>query len=153
MILLVNGPNLNLLGEREPDVYGCETLTDVEQSVMATCAGYGIEVKALQSNCEGAIIDFLQLHRKDAQGVIINPGAFTHTSRAIPDCLRALPCPTVEVHISNVYAREPWRHESFVAPVAMGQIAGFGVAGYRFAAIHLCERLGARATNDTQQHG
>ena len=145
MILLVNGPNLNLLGEREPEVYGRETLADVEQMVTETCAGYGLEVRAFQSNWEGALLDFLQLHRHDAQGVILNPGALTHTSRALPDCLRSLPCPTIEVHISNVHAREAWRHESFVAAAAQGQIVGLGISGYYYAAHHLCAQLAARA--------
>ncbi|HET9596718.1 MAG TPA: type II 3-dehydroquinate dehydratase, partial [Anaeromyxobacteraceae bacterium] len=145
MILLVNGPNLNLLGEREPEIYGYETLADVERMVHEACAAYGVEVKAFQSNWEGAILDFLQEHRAVAQGVILNPGALTHTSRALPDCLRALPCPTVEVHISNIHAREAWRHESFVAPAAQGQITGLGVSGYYFAALHLCSQIAARA--------
>ncbi|HEX9291461.1 MAG TPA: type II 3-dehydroquinate dehydratase, partial [Anaeromyxobacteraceae bacterium] len=97
MILLVNGPNLNLLGEREPEIYGRETLADVERMVTEACAAYGLEVKAFQSNWEGALLDFLQEHRHEAQGVILNPGALTHTSRALPDCLRSLPCPTIEV--------------------------------------------------------
>ncbi|HEX7489035.1 MAG TPA: type II 3-dehydroquinate dehydratase, partial [Anaeromyxobacteraceae bacterium] len=109
MILLVNGPNLNLLGEREPEVYGYATLADVVRMVGETCAAYGVGVKAFQSNAEGAILDFLQEHRRAAQGVILNPGALTHTSRALPDCLKALPCPTIEVHISNIHAREAWR--------------------------------------------
>ncbi len=145
MILLVNGPNLNLLGEREPEIYGSDTLDDVERAVRETCAGYGLEVKAFQSNSEGAILDFLQEHRREAQGVILNPGALTHTSRALPDCLRALPCPTIEVHISNIHAREAWRHQSFVSEAAAGQVVGLGVAGYHYAALHLCTLLAARA--------
>jgi 3-dehydroquinate dehydratase-2 len=145
MILLVNGPNLNLLGEREPEVYGHDTLDDVVRMVTETCAAYGVEVKAFQSNWEGALLDFLQLHRHEAQGVILNPGALGHTSRALADCLRALPCPTIEVHVSNVHAREPWRRESLVAPVAQGQIAGLGAAGYYYAAVHLCGQLAASA--------
>lgn len=145
MILLVNGPNLNLLGEREPEVYGYETLADVERMVSETCAAYGLEVMAFQSNWEGALLDFLQEHRHQAQGVILNPGALAHTSRALAECLRALPCRTVEVHVSNVHAREPWRRESVVAPCAQGQIVGLGVAGYYYAAVHLCTQLAAQA--------
>ncbi|HTP28203.1 MAG TPA: type II 3-dehydroquinate dehydratase [Anaeromyxobacteraceae bacterium] len=145
MILLVNGPNLNLLGEREPAVYGRETLVEVERMVAEVCAGYGVQVKALQSNWEGALIDFLQEHRREAQGVILNPGALTHTSRALADCLKALNCPTIEVHVSNVHARERWRRKSVVAPVAQGQIAGLGISGYYYAALHLCAQLAARA--------
>jgi 3-dehydroquinate dehydratase-2 len=138
MILLVNGPNLNLLGEREPEIYGRETLADVERMVTEICAGQELEVKAFQSNSEGALIDFLHAHRREAEGVIINPGALTHTSRALPDALKSLSCPIVEVHVSNVHAREAWRHQSFVSPVSTGQIVGLGVAGYRYAAMHLC---------------
>ncbi len=145
MILLVNGPNLNLLGEREPEIYGYETLADVERMVSETCAAYGLEVKAFQSNWEGALLDFLQEHRHQAQGVILNPGALAHTSRALPDCLRSLPCPTIEVHISNLQAHEEWRRESFVGPSAQGQIVGLGIAGYYYAAIHLCSQLAAQA--------
>ena len=150
MILLVNGPNLNLLGEREPEVYGQETLADVERMVAEACAAYGVEVKAFQSNWEGAILDFLQAHRHEAQGVILNPGALTHTSRALPDCLRALPCPTIEVHISNVHGREPWRRESLVAPVALGQVVGLGTSGYYYAAVHLCSLLASQAASEEE---
>ena len=151
MILLVNGPNLNLLGEREPAVYGAATLADVEHMVREACAAYGVEVLAFQSNWEGAILDFLQEHRHRAQGLVINPGALTHTSWALHDCLKALPCPAIEVHISNVHAREAWRHESRTAPACLGQIAGLGVAGYHYAAIHLCSllsRAGEAGTGD-----
>jgi len=151
MILLVNGPNLNLLGEREPEVYGQETLADVERMVEEACAAYGVEVKAFQSNWEGALLDFLQEHRHQAQGVILNPGALTHTSRALADCLRALPCPTIEVHISNVHAREAWRRESFVSPATHGQVVGLGTSGYYYAALHLCGLLSAQAAAASEQ--
>jgi 3-dehydroquinate dehydratase-2 len=145
MILLVNGPNLNLLGEREPRIYGHETLADVERRVAEACAAYGLRVKAFQSNSEGAILDFLQEHRHVAEGVILNAGALTHTSRALHDCLKALPCPTLEVHISNIHAREEWRRESLIAPAALGQIVGLGTAGYYYAALHLCARAAEKA--------
>jgi len=141
MILLVNGPNLGLLGERQPEVYGSATLADVEEMVREACAAYGVEVLAFQSNWEGAILDFLQEHRQAAQGVILNPGALTHTSRALHDCLKALSCPAIEVHISQIHAREPWRRESVVAPACIGQISGLGIAGYHYAATHLCRLL------------
>ncbi len=144
MILVVNGPNLNLLGEREPDIYGRATLAEIEQMVRDACAPYGLEVLAYQSNWEGALIDFLQEHRAEARGVILNAGALTHTSRALHDCIRSLRCPTVEVHISNVHAREEWRRESVVAPACLGQIAGLGISGYHYAALHLCS-LAAQA--------
>ena len=138
MILVVNGPNLNLLGEREPEIYGSATLADVEQMVRDACAPYGLEVLAYQSNWEGALIDFLQEHRADARGVILNAGALTHTSHALHDCIRSLPCPTIEVHISNVHAREEWRGRSVLAAACVGQIVGLGISGYHYAALHLC---------------
>ena len=141
MILLVNGPNLNLLGEREPHLYGTTTLAEIENSVRETCAAYGVEVKAFQSNCEGALIDFLQANRREAQGVIANLGALTHTSYALHDCFRSLPCPVLEVHLSNTQAREEWRHRSVVAPATRGQIVGLGPHGYRFAAEWLCLQI------------
>jgi 3-dehydroquinate dehydratase-2 len=141
MILLVNGPNLNLLGEREPEVYGTTTLADIERLVTETCAQYGIEVRAFQSNWEGAIVDFIQEHRHAARGIIMNPGAFTHSSFAIHDCLKGVKAPTIEVHISNVHAREEWRRRSVVSPATLGQIVGLGPAGYWLAAVHLCNEL------------
>jgi 3-dehydroquinate dehydratase-2 len=141
VILLVNGPNLNLLGEREPHLYGTTTLAEIENSVRETCAAYGVEVKAFQSNCEGALIDFLQANRREAQGVIANLGALTHTSYALHDCFRSLPCPVLEVHLSNTQAREEWRHRSVVAPATRGQIVGLGPHGYRFAAEWLCLQI------------
>jgi 3-dehydroquinate dehydratase II len=143
MILLVNGPNLNLLGEREPEVYGRNTLADVEQMVRGACAGWSVEVKAFQSNHEGAILDFLHEHRKSARGIILNLGALTHTSYAIHDCLKAMAAPAVEVHISNVHAREAFRHVSVIAPACRGQIVGLGHRGYILAAEWLCAESGA----------
>lgn len=143
MILLVNGPNLNLLGEREPQLYGATVLADIERMVSETCAAYGVEVRAMQSNHEGAIIDFLQEHRREAQGVIMNPGAFTHSSYALHDCLKAMTCPKVEVHLTNIHAREEWRHRSVIAPAMDGQIAGLGPTGYYLAAVYVCGRLPA----------
>lgn len=147
MILVVNGPNLNLLGEREPEIYGSATLADVEQMVRDACAPYGLEVLAYQSNWEGALIDFLQEHRADARGVILNAGALTHTSHALHDCVRSLPCPTIEVHISNVHAREEWRGRSVLAAACVGQIVGLGISGYHYAALHLCS-LAARGVQE-----
>jgi 3-dehydroquinate dehydratase-2 len=141
MILLVNGPNLNLLGEREPQVYGATTLAEIERMVRDTCAPYGLEVQAIQSNHEGTLVDFLQEHRQEAEGVIANLGAFTHSSYALHDCIRSLSCPTIEVHISNIYAREEWRHRSVIAPVVRGQISGLGTMGYYLAATYLCSEI------------
>jgi len=141
MILLVNGPNLNLLGEREPDTYGTTTLPEIEKMVEEACAAYGQPVKAIQSNYEGALLDFLHENRQEAKGVIVNPGALSHTSYALHDCLKALPCPSVEVHLSNVHAREEWRRNDLVAPATRGQVVGLGPTGYYFAAVWLCSQL------------
>ncbi len=138
MILLVNGPNLNLLGEREPEVYGRTTLREIEEMVRHAAAGWKVEVLAFQSNHEGEILDFIQEHRKRARGIIVNPGALTHTSVALHDCLKAVDLPAVEVHLSNVHSREEFRRTSVVAPACSGQISGLGPRGYLLAAEWLC---------------
>jgi 3-dehydroquinate dehydratase-2 len=154
MILLVNGPNLNLLGEREPDVYGTTTLAEVEELVRKACDPWGVHVKALQSNHEGVLLDFIQEHRRSARGLIVNPGALTHTSYALHDCLKALRAPAIEVHLSNIHARESFRHTSVVAPACRGQISGLGVRGYILAAEWLCaETVGVPPANDRKKHG
>ena len=137
MILLVNGPNLNLLGEREPQIYGATTLPEIERMVEEACAGYGVQVKTIQSNYEGALIDFVQEHRHEARGIIVNPGAFTHSSYALHDCLKAVSCPVVEVQLSNVHQREEWRRTDLIAPATRGQIVGLGPMGYYYAALWL----------------
>jgi 3-dehydroquinate dehydratase-2 len=142
MILLVNGPNLNLLGEREPAIYGTTTLAEIEQLVAEACAPFGITVNPFQSNHEGALIDFLQQHRHEARGAILNLGAYTATSHAIADCLRASAYPAVEVHLSNIHAREEFRRHSVIAPVVKGQIVGLGPMGYYLAANWLCSQIG-----------
>lgn len=130
-ILLVNGPNLNLLGQREPEIYGTRSFGDFLAGLQA---GFpDVEFRFFQSNHEGEILDFLHHEGFDAQGLVINAGALTHTSIALADALAALPLPAVEVHISNIYAREPFRHHSFLAPVCKGQISGLGLEGYRLA--------------------
>jgi 3-dehydroquinate dehydratase-2 len=138
MILLVNGPNLNLLGEREPEVYGRTTLREIEDMVRHAAAGWKVEVVAFQSNHEGEILDFLQENRRRARGIIVNPGALTHTSYALYDCLKTIGLPAIEVHLSNVHAREDFRRTSVVAPACRGQIAGLGPRGYLLAAEWLC---------------
>jgi 3-dehydroquinate dehydratase-2 len=148
MILLVNGPNLNLLGEREPEIYGRTTLHEIEKLVRDACAGWTVEVKAFQSNHEGALIDFLQEHRARARGIVINAGALTHTSYALHDCLKSIPVPAVEVHISNVHAREAFRRQSVIAPACRGVIAGLGIRGYLLAAEWLCAEIGATPRDD-----
>ncbi len=144
MILLVNGPNLNLLGEREPDVYGRTTLAEIEEMVRHACAGWNVGVTAFQSNHEGQLIDFIQEHRRQARGIVINPGALTHTSVALHDCLKAVGLPAIEVHLSNVHAREEFRRTSVVAPACRGQIAGLGPRGYLLAAEWLCAETARR---------
>jgi len=138
MILLVNGPNLNLLGEREPEVYGRTTLREVEDMVRHAAAGWKVEVVAFQSNHEGELLDFLQENRRRARGIIVNPGALTHTSYALYDCLKTIGLPAIEVHLSNVHAREEFRRTSVIAPACRGQISGLGPRGYLLAAEWLC---------------
>jgi 3-dehydroquinate dehydratase-2 len=129
-ILLLHGPNLNLLGKREPDVYGVKTLADINAMVIEAGSRQDIEVRAVQSSSEGTLIDELHEARNWANGVIFNPGAYTHTSIALRDAIAAIELPVVEVHLSNVHAREEFRHESKLAPVCIGQISGFGWRSY-----------------------
>jgi 3-dehydroquinate dehydratase-2 len=130
-ILVIHGPNLNLLGDREVDVYGSATLADIDSGLAKKAAKDGYEVVALQSNHEGEIVDAIQTAQAGA--IIINPGAFTHYSLAIRDAIAAIKIPVIEVHLSNIYAREDFRHTSVVAPVCVGQIAGFGPTSYYLA--------------------
>lgn len=132
-VYILNGPNLNLLGQRQPEIYGRETLADVEAACVALGATLGLEVRFHQSNHEGAIIDTIHEARHQAAGIIINPGAFTHTSVAILDALNAFDGPVFEVHISNVHKREAFRHHSYVSLRAEGVIAGLGTEGYQAA--------------------
>ncbi|MCD9199598.1 type II 3-dehydroquinate dehydratase [Aeromicrobium wangtongii] len=141
-LLLVNGPNLNLLGTREPDVYGHDTLADVEALVASTAAEAGLDVRAVQSNHEGVLIDAIHAAREDCAGIVINPGAFTHTSIALRDALLAVGLPVAEVHLSNVHAREPFRHHSYVSDIASCVVVGAGVHGYAFAVQQLARQLG-----------
>ena len=133
-IYVLNGPNLNLLGTREPEIYGADTLDDIAGQLEDRARELGVEVEIRQSNHEGHLIDWL--HEAQAQGakaVILNAGAFAHTSIAIADAVRAIATPVIEVHLSNPYAREPFRHASFVSPAARGTIAGLGALGYELA--------------------
>jgi len=139
--MLLHGPNLNLLGEREPEVYGTATLDDYVEFARDNAALHGLTIEPHQSNHEGALIDHIHGARGRCDAIIINPGAFTHYSWAIHDALAAFEGPIVEVHISNPNAREPWRHTSVIAPVATGSIVGFGKQGYDLAVTAVAAKL------------
>ena len=131
MYLVLHGPNLNLLGEREPDVYGSLTLADINQQLEELAAELGVELEIEQFNSEGAIVDRIhQAWGEGVKGIVINPGAYTHYSIAIRDALAGVEIPTVEVHLSNIYQREEFRHQSVIAPVVVGQLSGLGVDSY-----------------------
>ena len=143
-ILLINGPNLNLLGSREPDVYGRDTLPAIEERLKAQAASRGATLESFQSNAEHELVDRVQaLAQKPVDFVILNPGAFTHTSIALRDALLAVAVPFIEVHLSNVHAREPFRKHSYFSDIAAGCIAGLGAQGYELALTAALERLDA----------
>ena len=129
-ILVLNGPNLNLLGKRQPEIYGKTTLGDIEKQVRALAKDLGVEVEFRQSNSEGELVTWIQEAANHFGAIVINPAAYTHTSLALRDAISAVGIPTVEIHISNIHKREPFRHHSYIAEVAVGQIAGFGVQSY-----------------------
>jgi len=141
-VLLLHGPNLNLLGDREPDIYGTATLDDHVDTARKAAAEFGLDVEAHQSNHEGELIEHIHSARGRCAAIIINPGAFTHSSWAIHDALAAFEGPVVELHLSNPDAREPWRRTSVVAPVATGSISGFGGVGYELAVRAVVDALG-----------
>ncbi len=140
-VLVINGPNLNMLGTRQPQIYGSTTLADIEQSIQTRAAEHGITAICVQSNHEGVLIDRIHEHIPTADGVIINAGAFTHYSYAIRDALAMLPCPVIEVHISNIHTREAFRHHSVLAPIVRGQIVGLGWRGYILALDYLAAQF------------
>jgi 3-dehydroquinate dehydratase-2 len=141
-ILVLNGPNLNLLGKRQPEIYGTLTLAQIEQRIRALAKELGIEIEVRQSNSEGELVTWIQEAANKFGAIVINPAAYTHTSLAMRDAVSAVGIPTVEIHISNIHKREPFRQHSFIAEVAVGQIAGFGVDSYL---------LGLRAAADLIQ--
>lgn len=145
-VYVLNGPNLNLLGIREPETYGHATLADVEKLCATAAAQYGLTADCRQSNSEGTLIDYIhEAREKGAVGIILNAGAYTHTSVALHDAIVGVKIPTIEVHISNVYTRESFRHHSFIAKAAFASLCGFGIEGYRLAISGLAAKIGANA--------
>lgn len=146
-ILVINGPNLNMLGKREPAIYGSQTLEDINALIDSIAKRLDVSVAFFQSNHEGALVDVVQESLNVYQGILINPGAYTHTSVAIRDAIAAVAIPTVEVHLSNIHKREAFRHHSYIAPVAIGQISGFGADSYRIGLEGLVSYLRRESTN------
>lgn len=146
-ILILNGPNLNLLGQREPHIYGHATLADVEARCRTLAADFGLAVAFHQSNAEHQLIDWIQAYRVGSAGIVINPGAYTHTSIAILDALNACEVPIIECHISNVHRREAFRQHSYVSLAATAVMAGFGTHGYELAVRHIAHLRGAPGTS------
>ncbi len=140
-ILVLNGPNLNMLGVREPKTYGSQTLADIEAMCVSEGQALGLEVECRQSNIEGELVTWIQQALGAFSALVLNPGAYSHTSIAIHDALRAVALPVVEVHLSNIHAREAFRHHSYVSPVATGVICGLGATGYKLALQALAEKL------------
>ncbi len=145
-ILILHGPNLNLLGTREPEVYGALTLADIDEKLLALGQTLGVAVQSFQANSEGALIDTLHEARAWASGVVFNPGGYTHTSVALRDAVAAIDLPVVEVHLSNVHARESFRRHSYIAPVCVGGITGLGWRSYTLALRYLADMLAESAT-------
>lgn len=142
-ILVIHGPNLNLLGTREPGIYGATTLSEIDQWLQQDAAAAGHSLSCFQSNHEGAIVDYLHHAGAEADILIINPGAYTHTSVAIRDAILAVALPAIEVHLSNIHQREPFRHHSYFSDICIGQVVGFGPQSYNLALQAACTRLAA----------
>jgi len=140
-LLILNGPNLNLLGTRQPDIYGTATLADIEVLCRDTAAEFGMDIECLQSNHEGALVDAIHAARGTHKGIVLNAGAYSHTSVALHDAIVGTEMAVIEVHISNIHARESFRHHSFITPAAAGMISGVGVQGYSLAVRALAEHL------------
>lgn len=147
-ILVIHGPNLNLLGTREPDKYGAKTLEDINQEVKALAYELGVEIDFYQSNIEGELVDKIQEAKGEFDGIIINPAAYTHTSVALRDVFLAIDIPTVEVHLSNIHAREEFRQKSYIAPVCIGQISGFKEDSYKLALSGLVNYLSSKSNEN-----
>ena len=145
-ILLIHGPNLQLLGKRQPEIYGSQTLEDIDSHLREIAVDKGVELKTFQSNHEGAIVSEIGDNISWADGILINPGAYTHTSIAIQDALSAVNLPVIEIHLSNIYARDAFRHHSYVSPVAVGVISGFGAFSYDLALEAMIQWLGEKTT-------
>lgn len=148
-ILVIHGPNLNLLGLREPEVYGSVTQKDIDQTLKAIAAEENLQLKVFQSNGEGDLVDAIQGAAGRFDGILINPAAYTHTSVALRDALAAVGLPVVEVHLSNIYKREEFRHHSYIAPVAVGQVSGFGAYSYVLGLYGLIQEIDKRAGDVT----
>ncbi len=144
-ILVIHGPNLNLLGLREPEVYGSVTQRDIDRSLQVIAKEENLSLKVFQSNSEGALVDAIQQAAGTYDGILINPAAYTHTSVALRDAVAAVGLPVVEVHLSNIYKREEFRHHSFIAPVAVGQVSGFGAYSYVLGLYGLVQEIDRRA--------
>jgi 3-dehydroquinate dehydratase-2 len=140
-VLVLNGPNLNMLGTREPEIYGAQTLQDVQELCQSTGEELGLDIDFRQSNHEGELVTWIQEARSSADAILINPAAYSHTSVAIYDALKASGLLIAEVHLSNIHQREPFRHHSYVSAVAVGVICGFGITGYRLSLMALAEKL------------
>lgn len=148
-ILILHGPNLNLLGSREPETYGATRLEEIDTALAEQAQAAGYTVRAIQSNHEGALVDAIQMHGPKVAGILINPAAFTHTSVALRDALLGVDTPVVEVHLSNIHRREPFRHHSYVADVAVGQITGFGPTSYRLGLTALIDYIQGNKAQST----
>lgn len=145
-ILILNGPNLNLLGQRQPEVYGATTLSDIEAMSRARAEAHGVDLAFQQSNTEGALVDIIHAAKDTHDGIILNAGAYTHTSIALMDAISSVEVPVIELHLSNIHAREEFRHTSYIAKVAVGVICGFGAAGYELAIDAMVGYLGVGAS-------